>query len=119
VEEFKLFNAESKFLNIIWELEPINSTELAKECLEKLGWKKSTTYTMLRKLSERNIVKNETTMVTSLIKREQVQKMESEALLEKSFGNSLPSFLAAFLQGKKITEKEVDEIKKMVEEAME
>ena len=117
MEEFKLFDAEYKFLDIIWELEPINSTELRKVCLQKLGWKKSTTYTMIRKLSERGILKNENTMVTALIKREQVQKYESEVLLEKAFDNSLPAFLATFLQDKKLSKREAEELKKMIEEA--
>ena len=117
MEEFKLFDAEYKFLDIIWELEPINSTELTKDCLQKLGWKKSTTYTMIRKLSERGILKNENTMVTALIKREQVQKYESEVLLEKAFDNSLPAFLATFLQDKKLSKREAEELKKMIEEA--
>lgn len=117
MEEFRLFDAEYKFLDIIWELEPINSTELAKVCFNRLGWKKSTTFTMIRKLCGRGILKNENATVTSLIKREQVQKYESEALLEKTFDNSLPTFMAAFLQGKKLSKKEAEELKKMIEEA--
>jgi predicted transcriptional regulator len=117
MEEFRLFDAEYKFLDIIWELEPINSTELAKVCFNRLGWKKSTTFTMIRKLCRRGILKNENATVTSLIKREQVQKYESEALLEKTFDNSLPAFMAAFLQGKKLSKKEAEELKKMIEEA--
>ena len=117
MEEFKLFDAEYKFLDIIWELEPINSTELAKVCFKKLGWKKSTTFTMIRKLCGRDILKNENATVTSLIKREQVQKYESEALLEKSFDNSLPAFMATFLQDKKLSKKEAEELKNMIEEA--
>lgn len=115
--EFKLFDAEYKFLDIIWGLEPINSTELTKVCLRKLGWKKSTTYTMIRKLSERGFLKNENATVTALVKREQVQKYESEALLEKAFDNSLPAFLAAFLQDNKLSQQEAEELKKMIEEA--
>ncbi|MDD4549238.1 MAG: BlaI/MecI/CopY family transcriptional regulator [Syntrophomonadaceae bacterium] len=117
MEEFKLFDAEFKFLDIIWELEPINSTELTKVCRKKLGWKKPTTYTMIRKLSGRGILKNENATVTALVKREQVQKYESEVLLEKSFDNSLPAFLATFLQDKKLSKQEAEEIKKMIEEA--
>lgn len=117
MEEFKLFDAEFKFLDIIWELEPINSTQLTKVCLKKLGWKKPTTYTMIRKLSERGILKNENATVTALVKREQVQKYESEMLLEKSFDNSLPAFLATFLRDKKLSKKEAEEIKRMIEEA--
>lgn len=117
MEQFKLFDAEYKFLHIIWELEPINSTELTKVCLQKLGWKKPTTYTMIRKLAERDILKNEKATVTALVKREQVQKYESKVLLEKAFDNSLPAFLATFLQDKKLSKKEAEELKKMIEEA--
>lgn len=117
MKELKLFDAEYKFLDIIWELEPINSTELTKVCMTKLGWKKPTTYTMIRKLSERGILKNENATVTALVKREQVQKYESEALLEKAFDGSLPSFLATFLQDKRLSKKEAEEIQKMIQEA--
>lgn len=117
MEEMRLFDAEYKFLAIIWELEPINSTELTKVCRQRLGWKKSTTYTMIRKLSGRGILKNENATVSSLVKREQVQKYESEALLEKTFDGSLPAFLAAFLQDKKLSKKEARELQKMIEEA--
>jgi predicted transcriptional regulator len=116
MEDLKLFDAEYKFLDIIWELEPINSTELTKVCLNKLGWKKPTTYTMIRKLAEKGLLKNENATVTSLVKREQVQKYESEALMEKSFDNSLPAFIAAFLQDKKLSENEAEAIMRMIEE---
>lgn len=117
MEEHKLFDAEYKFMDIIWALEPINSTELTKVCLQELGWKKPTTYTVIRKLSGRGILKNENATVTALVKREQVQKYESEVLLEKTFDNSLPAFLATFLQDKKLSKQEAEEIKKMIEES--
>lgn len=117
MEELKLFDAEYKFLDIIWELEPVNSTELTKVCLQKLGWKKSTTYTMIRKLSERSILKNENATVTALVKREQVQKYETEALLDKAFDGSLPTFLSAFLHDKKLSKEQAEEIQKMIEDA--
>lgn len=117
MQDLKIFDAEYKFLDIIWEIEPINSTQLTKICFEKLGWKKSTTYTVLNKLCERKILQNENATVTALVKREQVQKYESETLLDKSFEGSLPAFLATFLKGRKISEKEADELKKMIEEA--
>jgi len=97
MERYKLFDAEYKFVSLIWENEPINSTELVKLCFEKLGWKKSTTYTVLRKLCERGILQNQNAIVTTLIKREEAQKHESEALIEKAFDGSLPQFLTAFL----------------------
>ncbi|HHV18880.1 MAG TPA: BlaI/MecI/CopY family transcriptional regulator [Thermoanaerobacterales bacterium] len=117
MDDLKLFDAEYKFMDIIWELEPINSTELTKVCRKKLGWKKSTTYTMIRKLSERSILKNENATVTALVKREEVQKYESEVLLEDKFDGSLPIFLATFLQDKKLSKAEAKEIQKMIEEA--
>lgn len=115
MKELKLFDAEFKFVSIIWDIEPVNSTELSKICLQQLGWKKSTTYNMIRKLEERGILKNQNATVTAIVKREQVQKLESEALLEKSFDGSLPTFLATFLKDKKLSKKEADEIKKMIE----
>lgn len=117
MEKYKLFDAEFKFLSIIWAHEPINSTELSKYCLKELGWKKSTTYNMIRKLADRGIVQNVNATVTALVKREQVQKYESEALLEKAFDGSLPTFLATFLQDRKLSKDEAEEIKKMIEEA--
>ncbi len=115
--KFKLFDAEYRFMDIIWDLEPINSTKLTQVCLKKLGWKKSTTYTMIRKLSERSILKNERATVTALVKREEIQRYETEALLERSFDNSLPAFLATFLKDKKLTKEEAKELKEMIEGA--
>jgi predicted transcriptional regulator len=116
-ERYKLFDAEFKFLKIVWEHEPVNSTELSKICLQQLGWKKSTTFNMIRKLAERGILQNEQATVTALVKREQVQKYESETLLEKAFDGSLPSFLAAFLKDRKLPRQEAEELKRMIEEA--
>lgn len=117
MERYKLFDAEFKFISIIWEREPVNSTELSKICLQELGWKKSTTYNMIRKLVERDIVQNVNATVSSLVKREQVQKYESEVLLEKAFDGSLPTFLATFLKDRKLSKAEAEEIKRMIEGA--
>jgi len=117
MEQFKLYDAEYKFVALIWENEPVNSTELVRLCLEKLGWKKSTTYTVLRKLCDRGILSNEDAVVTSLVKREQVQKYESETLIEKTFNGSLPQFLTAFLDGKKLSPKEAAALQHIIEEA--
>lgn len=117
LEDLKLFDAEYKFLDIIWEFEPINSTELTKLSMQMLGWKKSTTYTMIRKLSQRGILKNENATVRALVKREKVQKYQSQELIEKTFDGSLPTFLAAFLKDKKLSKKQAEEIKEMIEEA--
>ena len=117
MKDLKIFDAEYKFLDIVWDCEPINSTQLTKICLEKLGWKRTTTYTVLRKLCDREILKNENATVTALVKREQIQKYESEALLEKSFDGSLPAFLTTFLKDKKISKTEEEKLKKLIEEA--
>ncbi|MEA1962471.1 MAG: BlaI/MecI/CopY family transcriptional regulator [Bacillota bacterium] len=117
MEQYKLFDAEYKFVSIIWANEPVNSTELVRLCLEKLGWKKSTTYTVLRKLCQRGILRNTDAIVTSLIKQEDVQKYESEVLIEKAFNGSLPQFLTAFLGEKKLTSKESEELRRIIEEA--
>lgn len=113
----KIADGEYRFAQLVWEQEPINSTALVKLSQERLGWKKATTYTVLRKLCEKGILKNENATVTSLVKQEEVQKQESEALLQKSFGNSLPAFVAAFLKGKKLTEAEAEELKQMIDAA--
>lgn len=117
MKQFKLADGEYKFVSLIWENEPINSTALVKLSFEKLGWKKATTYTVLRKLCEKGILSNDNATVTSLVKKEEVQKFESEILLEKNFGNSLPAFLAAFLKDKKLSKKEAEEIREMIEKA--
>ena len=115
--EVKIFDAEFRFMCIVWEKEPIASPELVKLCFEDFGWKKSTTYSVIKRLCERGALKNEKTIVSSLVSRLQVQKYESEQILEKTFENSLPSFITAFLQDKKLTPDEADQIKQMIEEA--
>lgn len=119
MEEKKLFDSEFRFMNLVWEHEPVKSTELAKLCTKVLGWKKSTCYTVLKKLSERGFVKNEQTVVTALVPREAVQKQESEAVVDKSFDGSLPAFVTAFLTDRKLTSREADEIRAMIEKAVE
>ena len=115
MEKYKLFDAELKFMNIIWEEEPIKSGELVRVCNEKLGWKKSTTYTVLRKLAQRGVLKNENTIVTSIVKKEEPQIYESHEVVEKSFGGSLPKFLTAFFGNKKISNDEAEELKKLID----
>lgn len=117
MEEYKLFYAEYKFASLIWEHEPINSTVLVHLCTEKLGWKKSTTYTVLKKLCERGILQNTNAVVTSLVKRGDVQKYESNAVVEKAFDGSLPNFLTAFLGEKRLSEGEAAELRRIIEEA--
>ncbi len=117
MEKLKLYDAEYKFACLIWDNEPINSTDLVRLCAEKLGWKKSTTYTVLKKLCDRGILQNQDAVVTARVKREDVQKFESTTLVEKSFDGSLPKFLTAFLGERKITQQEAEELKQIIEEA--
>ena len=117
MEPYKLFDAEYRFMTIVWELEPVNSTQLCRACQERLGWKKPTTYTVLRKLGERGLVRNEHAVVTALVKREQVQQYESQAVVEKSFDGSLPGFLTAFLGTRKLSQEEAEKLKQIIEEA--
>jgi len=115
--DIKIYDAEYRFMCIIWDKEPVTSTELVVICSEKFGWKKSTTYSVIKRLSERGAIKNEKAIVTSLVSQLEVQKYESEQVIEKTFDNSLPSFIAAFIQNKKLTQDEVKQIKSMIEDA--
>lgn len=112
----RLFDAERRFMEIIWENEPINSTELCKLTLRALGWKKSTTYNMLRRLVERGFAQNEDATVSALVSREEYISRESGELIEKSFSGSVPAFLAAYLRDRKLSRTEIEELKRMIEE---
>jgi len=113
----KLFDAEYKFMNIVWEREPVNSTELSRICEKELGWKKPTTYSMIKKLCERGIMKNEKATVTTLITKEAVQKYEAGVLIHRVFDGSMPSFITSFLQDNTLSEEEARKIKEMISEA--
>jgi len=115
LEALKLCESEYRFATIVWDNQPISSGELVALCNEQLGWKKSTTYTVLKKLCERGILKNENSKVYSLVEREKVEKYESEQFINRSFGGSLPKFLTAFLGDKKISEHEAEELKKIID----
>jgi len=112
----KLFDAEYKFMSIVWAHEPVNSTELTRICEKELGWKKPTTYTMIKKLCERGIMQNEKATVTTLIAKEAVQKYEADAFIDKVFEGSIPSFITSFLQDKTLSEDEAQRIKAMIDE---
>nr|WP_300834566.1 BlaI/MecI/CopY family transcriptional regulator [uncultured Acetatifactor sp.] len=111
----KVFESEYRFCLILWENEPINSTKLAKLCNEKLGWSRTTTYTVIRRLSDRGVVKNENAVVTSLVSKDQVQAAEIDELVEKTFQGSIPAFIAAFTKRKKLSGEEVEEIRRMLD----
>ncbi len=116
MEEIKLCNSEYRFLMLLWEYAPIGSGELVKICNEKLGWKKSTTYTEIKRLSEKGYIKNENAVVVPLCTKEEVQASESGAFVERTFSGSLPQFLAAFLGGRqKLSKEEADELKNLID----
>ena len=111
----KVFESEYRFCLILWEHEPIKSGELVALCKEQLGWKSSTTYTVIKRLSERGVLKNENTIVTSLVSKAEVQAAEIDELVEKKFNDSLPTFIAAFTKHRKVTVKELDEIQLLID----
>ncbi len=110
----KIFESEYRFCLILWEHEPINSTKLAGLCHEQLGWSKATTYTVIRRLAERGVLKNENATVTSLVSKEQVQESELEELVERTFEGSIPSFIAAFSRSKRLTEEEITQLQELI-----
>ena len=112
----KIFESEYRFCLILWEHEPIKSTELVKLCKEQLGWKPTTTYTVIKRLSERGVLKNESTIVYALVTKDQVQAAEIEEMVEKTFEGSLPAFVAAFTRYQKISEKEIEEVQRMIDQ---
>ena len=111
----KIFESEYRFCLILWEHEPVKSSELVRLCKEQLGWKPTTTYTVIKRLSERGVLKNEDTMVSSLISKDEVQAAEIDELVEKKFEGSLPAFVAAFTRHRKLSEKEIDEVQRMID----
>ena len=112
----KIFDSEYRFCLILWEREPINSTRLAQICKEQLGWSKATTYTVIRRLSERGVLKNENAVVSTLVSKEQVQAAEVEEMVEKTFEGSVPAFIAAFSRGRKLSAGEVAQLRKLIGE---
>ncbi len=116
MSDIQLGVIEAKFADIIWQNEPISSSELVKMSESELGWKKSTTFTVLRRLSEKGIFKNEKGSVSSLISRDEFYSMQSEKFVDETFAGSLPAFLAAFTKRKNLTKEEVASLRRMVAE---
>ena len=110
----KIFESEYRFCLILWEHEPIKSMDLAKLCKEKLDWSKTTTYTVMKRLSERGVIKNENAVVTSIISKEEAQLSELEELMDKKFEGSLPAFIAAFGRRQELTDAEIEEIRRII-----
>lgn len=115
MSELRMGTAESKFADIIWSNEPISSGELAKLANKEFEWKKTTSFTVLKRLCERGIFQNQNGSVTSLISREEYYARHSEQYVEETFGGSLPAFLTAFGTRKKLSDKEIDELQKIID----
>lgn len=111
----KIFESEYRFCLIMWEHEPITAAELVKLCQKRLGWKRTTTYTVIKRLEERGVLKNENGTVTSLVSKDEAQASEIDELVEKKFEGSLPAFVAAFTKHQNISEDELDEIQSMID----
>ena len=111
----KIFESEYRFCLILWQNEPVNSTKLVTLCKEQLGWSKATTYTVIRRLAERGVLKNENTIVTSLVSKDDVQQSEIEQFVDKTFEGSIPAFIAAFSRSKKLTDEEVAQLQALID----
>lgn len=112
----RITDGEYRLMLILWEYTPVKSKELVRLCSERLGWKSTTTYTVIKRLSERGIVKNENTVVSALVSKEEVQQSEFEDMFEKTFEGSLPAFLTAFAKARKLSERETESIQKLFDE---
>ena len=111
----KIFESEYRFCLILWENEPIRSTELAKLCKERLDWSKTTTYTVIKRLSDRGVIKSENAIVSAIVSKEEAQLSELEELMEKKFEGSLPAFIAAFGHRQQLSDAEIAQIRRIIE----
>ena len=111
----KIHESEYRFCLIMWEHEPVAAAELARLCQEQLGWKRTTTYTVIKRLGERGVLKNENGTITSLVSKDEAQASEIDELVEKKFEGSLPAFVAAFARRQDLSEKELDEVQRMID----
>lgn len=111
----KVFESEYRFCLIMWEHEPIKTTELVELCKEKLGWKPTTTYTVIKRLSERGVLENNNKIITSIVSKDEIQAAEINEMVEKTFEGSLPAFVAAFTKHRNISKKELDEVQAMID----
>lgn len=111
----KVFESEYRFCLILWEHEPVRTTELVALCQERLGWKPTTTYTVIKRLTERGILENKNKIVTSLVSKDEVQAAEIDEMVKKTFEGSLPAFIAAFTKHQRISDEELDEVQAMID----
>ena len=112
----KIHEGEYRFCLILWENEPVASARLAQLCQEQLGWSRTTTYTIIRRLSDRGVVKSENAIVSSVVKKEEVQLSEMNELVEKTFEGSLPAFIAAFARRQKLSEEDIATLRRLIEQ---
>ena len=115
MESLKLCESDYRFMTVIWDNEPLPSGKLVELCNEKLGWSKTTTYTVIKRLCDRGVIKNENTVVSALVSKEEAQMAEIDELVEKKFEGSLPAFIAAFAKRRTLSEKELDEVQRMID----
>ena len=115
METPKIFESEYRFCLILWQHEPVRSKELVRLCEQQLGWKSTTTYTVIKRLAQRGVLKNENSVVTALVSKDQVQAAELESFVERTFEGSLPAFVAAFTKHKKISDREIDAVQAMID----
>ena len=111
----KIFESEYRFCLILWDNEPVNSTKLVELCKNQLNWSKATTYTVIRRLAERGVLKNENAVVSALISKEQAQLSRLSEMVEETFEGSMPAFIAAFSRSKKLTRREVDQLQALID----
>ena len=115
MDDFRLGMVETRFAELIWAHEPLSSGELVKLCARELEWKKSTTYTVLKKLCDRGLFQNQDGIVTSIVSRQEFQSRQSRRFVEDTFSGSLPAFIAAFADGGNLTDRDISEIRKMID----
>lgn len=111
----RIFESEYRFCLLLWEYEPVNSTKLVALCKDQLGWSKATTYTVIRRLAQRGVIKNENTIVSSLISKEEAQRSRLEEMVDETFEGSMPAFIAAFSKSKKLTKNEVNQLQALID----
>ena len=111
----QIFESEYRFCLILWEHEPVNSTRLVHLCQEKLGWSKTTTYTVIKRLCERGVIQNENTIVTSIVSKEEAQLSELDEMVDKKFEGSVPAFIAAFGRRQSLSDAEIEEIRRIIQ----
>ena len=111
----KIVESEFRFCQVLWDHEPVTSAELARLCKEALGWSRTTTYTVIKRLADRGVVRNDNSLITSLVTREEAQASEIDELVDKKFGGSLPAFVAAFTRRQDLSDAEIDAVQAMID----